>query len=184
MNADGSNQHPLVGNQPASLSQNSLAALKPTGDQIQVAQSSTAPPANATPNWQPLEVFVPAGPFLLREQGSNRAIALDSVTLTRGPLPVQTFQNLSQDHHTRVTLLAGNVELQPNEDSSIVTAQAEGPTGNVYPLAVEYVGRVPGFDWLIQVNVILPEQLGGAGDVLLSINVRGVVSNKVLVSIK
>jgi len=71
-----------------------------------------------------------------------------------------------------------------NEDSSIVTAQAEGSNGNVNPVAVEYVGRVSGFDWLTQVNVILPEQLEGAGDVLLSIKVRGVVSNKVLVSTK
>jgi WD40 repeat protein len=184
MNADGSNQHPLVGNQLGFLSQDSFATLKLTGNHIQVAQSSTSSPTNATPNWQRLEVFVPVGPFLLREQGSTRAIGLHSVTLTRGPLPVLTSQNLSQDHHTRVTLLAGNVGLQPNEDSSIVTAQVEVPTGNVYPLAVEYVGRVPGFDWLTQVNVILPEQLEGAGDLLLSINVRGVISNRVLVSIK
>jgi len=36
----------------------------------QVAQTSSGSPATATPSWQPLEVFVPAGPFLLREKGA------------------------------------------------------------------------------------------------------------------
>ena len=178
MNADGSDQHPLV----TPFSQNGFA-LNPTASHIQAAIGSTGLPANATPNWQRIAAPASVVPLLVTEVGSNRALALESV-LMRDPFPVLTSQNLSQDHHTRMLLFARNVDLQPTENLSIVTAQAESPTGNVNPLAVEYVGKVPGFAWLTQVNVVLPEQLGGAGDVLLSINVRGVGSNKVLVSIK
>jgi Tol biopolymer transport system component len=178
MNADGSNQHPLI----APLFQDGFATLKPIGGQTHAALSPTSLPTNATPNWQ--RIAAPALPLLVSEGVSNRAIALESVTLMRDPFAVLTFQNLSQDHHTRVMLFARNVDLQPTENLSIVTAQAESSAGSVYPLVIEYVGRVPGFDWLTQVNFILPEELRGGGDVLLSINVRGVGSNKVLVSIK
>ena len=80
-------------------------------------------------------------------------------------------------------LFAAGLELMPGENISVVTAQAEDSAHRVYPLTVEYVGRVPNFDWLTQVNVRLPEGLAGAGDVLVSVFVRGAASNKVIVGI-
>ena len=81
-------------------------------------------------------------------------------------------------------LFAINVQLQPGETFAIVTAEAEDPQHTVYPLIVEYVGVVPNLDSLAQINVRLPDNLANGGNVLVSIKVRGVQSNKVLVGIK
>jgi len=48
---------------------------------------------------------------------------------------------------------------------------------------VEHVGKVPALDWLTQVTIRLPDGLG-AGDVQVSVALRGAVSNKVVVGIK
>ena len=81
-------------------------------------------------------------------------------------------------------LFATGLELMPGENISVVTAQAEDSGHRIYPLTVEYVGKVPNFDWYTQVNVRLSDGLAGAGDVLVSVSVRGAVSNKVIVGIR
>jgi uncharacterized protein (TIGR03790 family) len=127
----------------------------------------------------------PANPLvLLTEENSNRAIALDSVTWMRDPFSALTQQNFSPDHQSRVMLFALNLELQAGENSSVVTAQAEDSAQHSYPLAVEYVGKVPLLDRLSQVIVKLPGGIANAGDVWVSINLRGMSSNKVLIRIK
>jgi hypothetical protein len=80
-------------------------------------------------------------------------------------------------------LFAMNVELQPGENISIVTAQAEDSQQTVYPLIVEYVGNVPNLNWMAQISVRLPDSLP-TGNVLVSIKVRGLQSNKVLINIR
>ena len=80
-------------------------------------------------------------------------------------------------------LFAVNVELQPGENFSIVTAEAEDAQQNVYPLVVEYVGNVPNQTWMAQINVKLPDNLP-TGNLLVSIKVRGVQSNKIPLSIR
>ena len=125
----------------------------------------------------------PSGPpVLITEENTNRAIGLDSVALVREPVPVLTSNNFSSDRHTRVMLFAANVELIPGE-GSVVTAQAEDSQQRVFPLTVEYAGKVPGFDWLTQINVRLPDELENAGDIRVSVGVRGVQSNTVLVKL-
>jgi uncharacterized protein (TIGR03437 family) len=121
-------------------------------------------------------------PTLLTEANTNRAIALDSVTFIRDPFPLLTLFSL--DQRTRVMLFASGLELMPGENISVVTAQAEDSAYTIYPLTVEYVGKVPNFDWLTQVNVRLPDGLAGAGDVSVSVSLRGAVSNKVIVGIR
>ena len=81
-------------------------------------------------------------------------------------------------------LFATGLELRTGESISVVAAQAEDSAHTIYPLTVEYVGKVPNFDWLTQVNVRLPDRLVGAGDVLVSVSLRGAVSNKVIVGIR
>lgn len=49
---------------------------------------------------------------------------------------------------------------------------------------VEYIGPVPNLNWMTQVNVRLPDGLANGGNVLVSIKVRGVQSNKVAVTLK
>jgi uncharacterized protein (TIGR03437 family) len=76
------------------------------------------------------------------------------------------------------------VELLSGETASVVTAQGEDVQQTAYPLPVEYVGKVPGFDWLTQIVVKLPQDINGNDKLWVSINVNGAVSNKVPVRIK
>ena len=123
-----------------------------------------------------------SSPVLFSEPNTNRAIALDSVTLIRDPFPLTRTLNFSSDNRTRIMLFAANMDLQPGENVSVVTAQAEDSLQQTIPITVEFVGKIPSFYWITQVNVILPDQLTSAGNILISVNVRGVQSNKVLVS--
>lgn len=115
---------------------------------------------------------------------SNRALALDSVMFIRDPFPLTSPVNFSLDQRTRVMLFALGLELLPGEDISIITAQAEDSAHRIYPLTVESVGKASGFDWFTQVNLRLPDGIAGAGDVLVSVSLRGAVSNKVIVGIR
>ncbi|MEK6282619.1 MAG: DUF4394 domain-containing protein [Acidobacteriota bacterium] len=128
----------------------------------------------------------PGTPVLLRELNSPRAIALDSVSMLRDPLPVKSKYNFSSDKRTRLMLFASNIELMAGENSSVITAQAEDSNGIVYPLTVEFVGKVPNFDWLTQINVKLPDGLStdgifGPDYIWVTISLRGVEGNKALV---
>ena len=123
-------------------------------------------------------------PQLLTEWNSTRAIALESVTRTREPFAVNSTLNFSPDGRTRVMLFASNVNLAPGEPQTVVTAQAEDAAGRIYPLAVEYVGKFPDFERVTQVVVVLPGELANAGDVSVSLNVRGTPSNKALIKIR
>jgi hypothetical protein len=120
---------------------------------------------------------------LLLEENSSHGVALDSVTWMRDPFTLSTLFNFSLDGRTRLMLFATNVELQPGENLSIVTAQAEDSQQTVYPLIVEYVGNVPNQTWMAQINVRLPDNLP-TGNLLMSIKVRGVQSNKIPLSIR
>jgi hypothetical protein len=130
------------------------------------------------------ELLITAPPTLLTEGDSARALALDSVTLMSAPFPPTGEHNFSADRRTRVSLFATNVWLRPGESLSVITARAEDSRHVSYQLPVESVGRTPGFPWLTQVVVKLPTELAGAGDVRVSISVRGVVSNEVLLATK
>ncbi|HEV7396043.1 MAG TPA: delta-60 repeat domain-containing protein [Pyrinomonadaceae bacterium] len=121
-------------------------------------------------------------PVLLTDD-LGRAIALDSVTMLRDPLPVGTSLNFSSDQRTRVMLFALNLDLLPGEPMSVVTAQAEDSQHTIYELPVEFVGKVAGFDWITQVDVKLTDELAVSEDVQLSVSLRGVVSNKALFKI-
>jgi len=126
-----------------------------------------------------------SAPILLTEENTNRAAAVDSVTLMRDPLPVFTTRNFSADNHTRITLFATNLALQPGENASTaVTVQAEDSAHSLYTLTVEYAGTVPNIDSLTQITVKLPDELAGGGDVSVSISLHGATSNKALLSIK
>ncbi|HJR09098.1 MAG TPA: choice-of-anchor B family protein [Pyrinomonadaceae bacterium] len=123
-------------------------------------------------------------PQLLTEWNSTRAIALDSVTRTREPFSVNSTLNFSTDGRTRLMLFAYNVNLAPDEPQTVVTAQAEDAQQRIYPLTVEYVGKVPDYERVTQVVVVLPAELAAAGDVSVSINLRGTPSNKALIKIQ
>ena len=124
----------------------------------------------------------PSAPRLLNEANSERALAMDSVTKAGGPFSL-FGNNFSSDQRRRLMLFAANLELLPGENVSAVTAQAEDAQHNIYPLAVEFVGKIPQYDWLTQVVVKLPDQLGSSNNVWVSVSLRGAISNKALISI-
>ena len=124
----------------------------------------------------------PPAPVLLTEENSNRALALDSVTMLRGPFPVRTTSNFSSDQRTRVILFATNLELVPGEDASAVTVLAEDSQHRIYYLTVENVARVPNLDRVTQVTVKLPDEFAGAGDVSVRVGLRGAFSNQAVIS--
>jgi uncharacterized protein (TIGR03437 family) len=126
----------------------------------------------------------PPAPRLLTEGNAERAIALESPTWMRDSFTVIATPNFSLDRRTRITLFATDVELGQGDSISAITAQAEDSGHNTYPMAVEYVGKVPNQDWLTQLVIKLPAELQSSGDIWVSVNVRGVVSNRVLISIK
>ena len=122
-------------------------------------------------------------PVLFTDEGTSRALAFDSVTFTRDPLPVKTSNNLSSDQTTRLMLLSANLDLQPGDGPSIVTAQADDGKGHTYQLEVEWVGRLPSFDWITVVIAKLPNELLGADQARISVTAHSQSSNQVSVSL-
>lgn len=122
--------------------------------------------------------------LVTRDDDVTRAIALDTVTMMRDPFSVLTLNNFSADQRTRLMLFTFNLELMPGETASDVTVQAEDSAHRNYSLPVEYVGRAPGFDWMTEIIVKLPDEIANAGDVWLTISLRSVTSNRALVNIK
>src|ERR1044072_2777061 len=120
-------------------------------------------------------VFVPAGraraqsaaPLLAVEEGTaDTAVAVEPVTRARDPFPVTQAIAFSTDARTRVVLFAQNIQLLPGETASALTATAEDASHNVYPLTVEHVDPVPGFEWMSSVVVRLSDQMtDSAGEV-------------------
>ena len=119
----------------------------------------------------------PPAPQLLLTNSTGRAVALDSVTKESEPFHVLSSRNLSADGHTRLTIFIVGVLLVP-DDLSFVTARAEDAQLNVFNLPVEATARVKNLSWMSQVTVRLPDTLAGAGNVNISVGVRGVMSNQ------
>ena len=123
------------------------------------------------------------GLILVTEPGSQRAVALDSVFLTRDPFPIRNDFNTSSDHVTRISLFALGLKLAAGETASAVTATAEDSQGTVRPLVVEFVGK-PNFEGFMQVVLKLNDQITITGDVKIKITLHGETSNTVLVAVK
>ena len=204
MNADGSNQAPVT----SFAGQQIFSPVwSPDGQQIALQISST--PARApnvfvmnangsglTPitdntgvniaagvSWQTLHVAPTQNPTLLTEENSERAIALQSVTFARDPFPRTQPFPFGADARTRIAVFAMNIDLQPGETVAAVTASSEDSQHTIRPLTVEFVGKVPNFGWLTQVNLVLSDQLA-EGDALISLTYHGVESNKAVIKIK
>jgi glucose/arabinose dehydrogenase len=123
-----------------------------------------------------------SGPLIVTEQGSDIAIALDSVTFMRDPFPLTNLFNLSTtDKRTRLSLFAMNMDLIPGET---VTARAEDAAQSIFPLTVEFVGKVPGFAEFTQVVVKLPDNTPVNQSIFVSVTLRGQTSNKARVRMR
>lgn len=125
------------------------------------------------------------GLVLATEPNSQRAVALESVFLTRDPFSIHNDFNTSSDHLTRISLFAIGSKLAAGEGASAVTATAEDSQGTIRPVVVEFAGS-PNFQGFTQVVLKLSDQLitAGAGDVKIRITLHGETSNAVLVGVK
>ncbi|HYY92977.1 MAG TPA: heme-binding protein [Pyrinomonadaceae bacterium] len=124
-----------------------------------------------------------ASPVLISEEGSTRAVALDAAAHLREPFAPVSPAPLGADARTRVMLFAMNLHLAADEGPSAVSADAQDASGHVYPLAVEYVGPVPGQEWMTSVVVRLADDLGDVGDVLVRVSYHDAKSNRVRVGV-
>ncbi|HEY0406029.1 MAG TPA: carboxypeptidase regulatory-like domain-containing protein [Pyrinomonadaceae bacterium] len=122
-------------------------------------------------------------PVLISESTSTRAIALESVTFLREPFPLTSPFAWSADQRTRLTLFALNLSLQPGEDLSVMTAEAEDSAHRRYNLRVEAIEPVAQQEQLSAVTLRLSDDLSDVGDVLVRVSYRGVASNRVRVGI-
>lgn len=125
-------------------------------------------------------------PVLLSEGTgtTTRAVAFESVTHVPEPFKVNSVIPWSSDTRTRVMLFTMNLGLLAGEGVNAVTADAEDAAHKIYPLKVEHVGEVPGQPWLTSVIVRLNDDMTDTlGDVLVRINIHGLASNRVRISI-
>lgn len=111
---------------------------------------------------------------------SQRAIAVDSVTFVRDPFAVANAFNFSSDQRSRIILFAVNLNLVAGD---VITVQAEDAQNVIRQLPVESTAAVPNFGGLSQIVVRLTDDLS-PGDFLVSFTLRGVSSNKGLITIK
>lgn len=123
-------------------------------------------------------------PVIATEQDTDIAIALDSPTELRDPFSLVNPFNFTADHRTRLSLFVENLDLLPSEDSSAVTARAEDSNVNIYPLVVEFVGKVPGLEQFTQVIVRLHPGTPSNQPIFVSVTLREQTSNKARVRMK
>src|SRR5436309_4121173 len=118
-------------------------------------------------------------PVLISQPDSTRAIALEATTFTMEPFSLTPLSRLyDPDPRTRILLFALNLSLQPGEDLSAVTADAEDIAYRHYSLKVEFAREVPGQVWMKQVTLRLNDDFIDPGDVLIGITYRGIASNR------
>jgi uncharacterized protein (DUF1800 family) len=127
-------------------------------------------------------------PVLISDSASTRAIALESVTLKGEPFAITSSVKFSNDNRTRVAIFAMNLNLLAGETANgnptSFTADAEDAAHNHYPLNVEYVDQVPGFAGIYMIILRLNDNMtSNLGDVLVSLSLHTVSSNRVRVAI-
>ena len=130
----------------------------------------------------------PSAPILISDSASTRAIALESVTLKGGPFALTSTVKFSNDTRTRIAIFAMNLNLLAGETANgnptSFTADAEDAAHNHYALNVEYVDQVPGFGGIYMIIVRLNDNMtSNLGDVLVSLNLHTMSSNRVRVAI-
>jgi endonuclease/exonuclease/phosphatase family metal-dependent hydrolase len=133
--------------------------------------------------FSPVSIAQVGSPVLLSQPGSTRAIAFESATMKPEPFPLTSSVPFSSDTRTRIAIFASNVTLLPGDGVHSFLADAQDASNRVYPLSVEYVGPVPGFEAITMLIVRLSDDLGDVGDVLLRIKLHDTSSNRVRVGI-
>ncbi|HET6979041.1 MAG TPA: PQQ-binding-like beta-propeller repeat protein [Pyrinomonadaceae bacterium] len=112
-------------------------------------------------------------PVIYAEEGTNNAVALDSVAFVRGPFRLAGPNNFSADHRTRLILLTSSLGLTQSDlsDPTVLVVEASGvnlPVQNVGALSVLSLDSS-------YIVVRLPDNLP-VGSLDLKVKLRGVAS--------
>ena len=130
-----------------------------------------APPPSSAP--------IPT-PMVYAEEGTNNALALDSVTFVKGPFRLTNPNNFSGDHRTRIIILTSNLGLSQFDlnDPTALVVELAGVN-----LPVENVGSlsIPGLS-SSYIIVRLPDN-APTGLQELRIKLRGVTSDAKMLTI-
>jgi hypothetical protein len=124
-----------------------------------------------------------AGPTILTNATSTRAIALEAVTFRPEPFSLTMPVPFSPDTRNRIVFFVMNLDLLAGEGANALTADAEDASHRHYAFKVENVTPVPGYEWTSQVTVRLSDDIGDVGDVLVRLNLHGMSSNRARVGI-
>lgn len=116
-------------------------------------------------------------PVLLTEDNSEFASAINAATFVRGPFSVFTPQPFNPDNRTRVFLFVTDFDSLTSATRSEAVVQVENSTIGIVNLPIEYVGKVPGLDWLTQIEIALPTSLANAGDVWVTVRLHSESTN-------
>ena len=121
-------------------------------------------------------------PTLISSATSTRALALESVTQKPEPFsPTPTIPFGAGP--TRIMIFAFNLLKFADDGVNAFKVDAEDSTHRHYSLPVDFVGPVPGFEGITQINVQLSSELGDVGDVLIGLSLHGIPTNRVRVGI-
>jgi Tol biopolymer transport system component len=117
---------------------------------------------------------IPPPPGVITEEGTNNAIAVNSVTFVRGPFRILDPHNFSLDGHTRITLFTTSLGLTspPIPQASTLSVKANG-----VDLPVEFIGQTTGVPGLSGSYIIVRLPAGlPTGNLSLTVTVRGVTT--------
>ncbi len=120
---------------------------------------------------------------LLLVTNTGRAVALDSVSTMSETFRLPAPHPLATDGRNRITFFVVGV-LLGLADRPFVTVQAEDSQQRLFDLPVEATDRAKNMSWMSQVTVRLPDALAGAGELKVSVQVRGLVSNKASIRVE
>jgi hypothetical protein len=124
-------------------------------------------------------------PVLLIDATTGRAVALDSVNLTRDAFSLLNPFNLeSTDHRRRISLFVWRLGLLPGDTAANLTVTADDGAGGVYTLPVEHISQFTGVDNVTQIVVRLPDVVVGAPrDLTVKVQLRGPATNGAVIKI-
>src|SRR5580704_4507363 len=110
----------------------------------------------------------------------DRGAVLNGVTYKLEPFAVKTDDNPGTDKQTRLSLFGTGLRSAAADTVHVISTNLGQQE---IPLTVEYSGPAPHFFGLDQINVVLPDNVDGAGLVSLNILVNGVISNTVTIMV-
>jgi hypothetical protein len=121
-------------------------------------------------------------PVLVSENTSTRALTVNP-DRWRGQFPVAPQGVFDPAEQSRVAVFVYNLDLLSGEGANAFRADLQDAAGRQFPLTVESITPVKGFDWIHAVVLRVNLQTVDLGDTLLRITWRGMSSNRVRLAI-